>query len=226
MYCVIVTVPSIRRTRSTPFYPEELQVRGDSPGRPTPRTWKVDALAGGAVVVAGDPPAAVAPDQHPGRADQPLARDSVLAGEEDPALADHDGCVVGEEADARRLVGRPRPAERARERRRHRGPDLLPVLLVDAGLDHGGVLGVIGHERVGVAGCPRLVQVREHVANGLPVDVGPGRGGRAAHGSPRFSPRGGERHPWEGRTGPAGEDIPPGAEQKKVRGSWASCLPL
>ena len=36
------------------------------------------ALAGGAVVVGGDAPAAAAPDQHPGRAHHALARDSVL----------------------------------------------------------------------------------------------------------------------------------------------------
>src|SRR5258707_6913887 len=93
------------------------------------------ALAGGAVVVRGDAPGVVAPDQHPGRAHQPLARDSVLPREDDPALADHYGRVVGKKADGRRGVGRTRPAERARERRGHRGADLLAVLLVDAGLD-------------------------------------------------------------------------------------------
>src|ERR1700691_1078215 len=56
--------------------------------------------------------------------------------------------------------GHPRPLERARERRGYIGADLLAVLLVDAGLDHAGVLGVIGHERLSVAGFPRLVQAR------------------------------------------------------------------
>src|ERR1700727_1551886 len=110
MYCVIVTVPSVRRARSTPG--------GGAPRKGAPPPGN-DTLAGGAVVIAGDEPVAVAPDQCPGRAYQPLARDSVLPGEDDPALADHDGRVVGEETDGRGAVGRPRPAERACERRRH-----------------------------------------------------------------------------------------------------------
>ena len=36
---------------------------------------------------------------------------------------------------------------------------------------------------------------REDIENGLPVGVGPCCGGRAGHRSPRFPPRGGERHP-------------------------------
>src|SRR6266704_914422 len=118
------------------------------------------ALAGEAVVVGGDAPAAVAPDQHPGRAHQALARDSVLPGEDDPVLADHDGRVAGKKADVHRVGGHPRPVERARERRGNIGADLFAVLLVDAGLDHAGVLGVVGRERFGVAGFPRLVQAR------------------------------------------------------------------
>src|ERR1700677_2550954 len=173
------------------------------------------ALAGGAVVVGGDAPAAVAPDQHPGRAHQALARDSVLPREDDPVLADHDGRVAGKKADVHRAGGHPRPLERARERRGYIGADLLAVLLVDAGLDHAGVLGVIGHERLGVAGLPRLVHAREHVENGLPVGVGSCRGGLARHRSPRFSPRGGERHPGEGRTGPPGEDTLAARSRKK-----------
>jgi hypothetical protein len=57
-------------------------VQGGSPEGSAPYP-EVDALAGGAVVVGGDAPAAVAPDQHPGRAHQALARDSVLPGEDD-----------------------------------------------------------------------------------------------------------------------------------------------
>src|SRR6202034_1034866 len=91
-------------------------------------------LAGGAVVVGGDAPAAVAPDQHPGRAHQALARDSVLPREDDPVLADHDGRVAGKKADVHRAGSHPRPVERARERRGYIGADILAVLLVDAGL--------------------------------------------------------------------------------------------
>src|SRR5580704_10328559 len=173
------------------------------------------ALAGGAVVVGGDAPAAVAPDQHPGRAHQALARDSVLPGEDDPVLADHDGRVAGKKADVHRAGGHPRPVERARERRGYIGADLFAVLLVDAGLDHAGVVGVVGHERFGVADFPRPVQGRKRFENGLPVGVGC-RGGRAGHRSPRFSPRGGERHPWEGRTGPPGEDTPAARSRRNL----------
>jgi len=97
----------------------------------------------------------------------------------------------------------------------HIRADLLTVLLVDAGLDHAGVLGIVGHERLGVASFPRPVQARQHVKNGLPAGIGPCRGGLAGHRSPRFSPRGGERHPWEGRTSPPGEDTPAARSRKK-----------
>ena len=113
------------------------------------------------------------------------------------------------------MVGRPRPAERAREPCGHRGADLLAVLLVDAGLDHAGVVGVVGHERLGVVGLPRRVQGREHVENGLPVGVGPCCAGRAGHRSPRFSPRGGERHPSRRTDGPARRGHPRGAKPEK-----------
>src|SRR5487761_1374818 len=199
----ITTAP----TAATTLVPVWIRVRGGSPEGNVPYP-EDGALAGGAVVVGGDAPGVVAPDQHPGRAHQPLARDSVLPREDDPALADHDGRVVGKKAAVHRVVGCPRPVERARESRGHRGADLFAVFLVDAGLDHAGVLGVVGHERLGVVGFPRPVQARERFENGLPVGVGPCRGGRAGHRSPRFSPRGGERHPWEGRTGPPGEDTP------------------
>src|ERR1700734_2187239 len=181
--------------------------RGGSPEGSAPYP-EAGASAGRAVVVGSDAPGAVPPDQHPGRAHQPLARDSVLPREDDPALADHYGRVVGEKTDVRRVVGRPRPAERAREPCGHRSADLLAALLVDAGLDHTGVVGVVGHERLGVVGFPRLVQAREHVENGLPVGVGPCCGGLAGHRSPRFPPRGGKRHSQEGRTSPSGEDTP------------------
>src|ERR1700726_1773618 len=139
----ITTAP----TAATALVPVWIRVWGGFPEGSAPYP-EDGALAGGAVVVGGDAPGVVAPDQHPGRAHQPLARDSVLPREDDPALADHYGRVVGEKTDARRVVGRPRPAERARERCRHRGADLLAVLLVDAGLDDTRVVGVVGHERL------------------------------------------------------------------------------
>src|SRR5487761_1683527 len=177
----ITTAP----TAATTLVPVWIRVRGGSPEGNVPYP-EDGALAGGAVVVGGDAPGVVAPDQHPGRAHQPLARDSVLPREDDPALADHDGRVVGKKADVHRVVGRPRPVERARERRGHRGADLFAVLLVDAGLDHAGVVGVVGHERLGVVGFPRRGQAREYVENGLPVGVGPWCGGLAGHRSPRY----------------------------------------
>ena len=98
----------------------------------------------------------------------------------------------------------------------HIRADLLTVLLVDAGLDHAGVLGIVGHERLGVASFPRPVQARQHVKNGLPAGIGPCRGGLAGHRSPRFSPRGGERHPWkDGWARP--ERTPPRREAGKAR---------
>src|SRR6202048_229430 len=120
----ITTAP----TAATALVPVWIRVWG-SPERNAPYP-EDGALAGGAVVVGGDAPGVVAPDQHPGRTHQPLARDSVLPREDDPALADHDGRVVGKKADVHRVVGRPRPVERAREPRGHRGPDLFAVLLV------------------------------------------------------------------------------------------------
>ena len=45
---------------------------------------------------------------------------------------------------------------------------------------------------------------------------GPCRGGLAGHRSPRFSPRDGERHPGEGRTGPPGEDTPAARSRKNL----------
>ena len=75
-----------------------IRVRDGSPEGSAPYL-EDDTLAGGAVVVGGDAPAAVASDQHPGRAHQSLARDSVLPREDDPVLADHDGRVAGKKAD-------------------------------------------------------------------------------------------------------------------------------
>src|SRR5580700_2487833 len=105
----ITTVPTLLRTRIV-----RIRVQGSSPEGSAPYPEDC-ALAGGAVVVGGDAPAAVAPDQHPGRAHQALARDSVLPGEDDPVLADHDGRVAGKNADVHRAGGDPRPLERARE---------------------------------------------------------------------------------------------------------------
>src|SRR6202035_2633684 len=160
----ITTAP----TAATALVPVWIRVRA-APRKGAAPDREDRALAGRAVVVGGDAPGVVAPDQHPGRAHQPLARDSVLPREDDPALADHYGRVVGEKTDVRRVVGRPRPAERAREPCGHRSADLLAVLLVDAGLDHAGVVGVVDNERLGVVGFPRLVQAREHVENSPPV---------------------------------------------------------
>src|ERR1700761_9175396 len=105
MYSTIVKGPSVRRTRSTPFYSGDhdrgnaartrnvrIWVRGGSPKGSAPYP-EDDTLAGWAVVVGGDAPAAVAPDHHPGRAHQALARDSVLPGEEDPGQ--HRRVIVG-----------------------------------------------------------------------------------------------------------------------------------
>src|ERR1700722_5167960 len=71
--------------------------------------------------------------------------------------------------------------ERASEPRCHRGPNLLTVLLVDARLDHGGIIKVVSHERLGVACLPRLVKAIEDVGNGLSVNVGRCRGNLAGH---------------------------------------------
>src|SRR6202451_822411 len=206
----ITTVATLLLTRNVRIWVQGGSSEGSAPYP------EDDTLAGGAVVVGGDAPAAVAPDQHPGRAHQSLARDSGLPREDNPVLADHDGRVAGKKADVHRAGGHPRPVERARERRGYIGADLLTVLLVAAGLDHAGILGGIGHERLGVAGFPRLVHAREHVENGLPVGVGPCRGGLAGHRSPRFSPRGGERHPGkDGRARP--ERTPRSAKPEKMK---------
>jgi len=105
-------------TAATALEPVWIRVRGGFPRKGGAPYSEDCALAGGAVVVGGDAPVAVAPDQHPGRAHQSLARDSVLPGEDDPVLADHDGRVAGKRADVHRAGGHPRPVERARERRR------------------------------------------------------------------------------------------------------------
>ena len=113
--------------------------------------------------------------------------------------AEEDGLINPADNPARKVD---KPRRLPSTRRAVADKRLAEINHAAATLDHAGVLGVVGHERFGVAGFPRLVQAREHVENGLPVGVGPCRGGLAGHRSPRFSPRGGERHPWEGRTGP------------------------
>src|SRR5258708_15064634 len=129
--CAITTAPAA----VTALVPVWIRVWGGSPEGNAPYP-EDGALAGGAVVVGGDAPGVVAPDQHPGRAHQPLARDSVLPREDDPVLADHDGRVVGKKADVHWVGGHPRPVERAREPRGHRGADALAGLRVGAGRAH------------------------------------------------------------------------------------------
>jgi hypothetical protein len=112
-------------------------------------------------------PAAVALGQHPRGPDRALARHGVLSGENDPALANHDGRVLVEEPDVLGLVDHPRSLEWARERTGHAAMDLLPVLPVDAGLNHAGIVQVVGRERLGVVRLPRLAHALEDAENRL-----------------------------------------------------------
>ena len=81
------------------------------------------------------------------------------------------------------LVDHPRSLERARERTGHAALDLLPVLPVDAGLNHAGIVQVVGHERLGVVRLPRLAHALEDAENLLLIRLSSNC--LACHGFPR-----------------------------------------
>jgi hypothetical protein len=64
---------------------------------------------------------------------------------------------AGKKADVHRAGATRDPLSGPTNARGCIGADLLTVLLVDAGLDHAGVLAIVGHKRFGVAGFPRPV---------------------------------------------------------------------
>src|SRR5260370_9854988 len=98
----ITTAP----TAAAALVPVWIRVWGGSPEGNAPYP-EDGALAGGAVVVGGDAPGAVAPDQHPGLAHHPLPPGTVLPGEDDPFLPDHHRRVAGHKPYIHRLGGHP-----------------------------------------------------------------------------------------------------------------------